>query len=302
MIARDTKPLTRGTAWAVLLLCAAACGREPTSPAPRDVHVLSAVASKSKAPAGPGVSSAQPGFGDQGTTLDVAVLGIGIWYGRPGDVAPAGSRERSRAHEPYDLGKLEQGRCQHHDRQCSPARAVGRPNLHRRKERGWFRRLRGDDCPGALIAAHDIRRGHEQPRRRRRVHRQQRPGVRLRRCHRLRPPRAAPGVGARPKWDRRLRSGRQRQRDRVDGPARRDVYSGVPARGAQQRRAVRDQRRPNGRRHAARRWRRRNGVEEHENNRPVVWQWNGSSWSAPTVYAYSAGFDRAFARTVNALG
>ena len=78
MIARDAKPLTRGTAWAVLLLCAAACGREPTSPAPRDVHVLSAVASKSKAPAGPGVSSAQPGFGDQGTTLDVAVLGSGF--------------------------------------------------------------------------------------------------------------------------------------------------------------------------------------------------------------------------------
>ena len=38
------------------------------------------------------------------------------------------------------------------------------------------------------------------------------------------------------------------------------------------------------------------------NNRPVVWQWNGSSWSAPTVYAYPAGVTRAFARTVNALG
>lgn len=37
-------------------------------------------------------------------------------------------------------------------------------------------------------------------------------------------------------------------------------------------------------------------------NRPVVWQRVGSSWSAPTVYAYPAGVTRASTRAVNALG
>ena len=38
------------------------------------------------------------------------------------------------------------------------------------------------------------------------------------------------------------------------------------------------------------------------NNRPVVWRRSGSTWSAPTIYAYPAGVTSAFARTVNALG
>jgi hypothetical protein len=37
-------------------------------------------------------------------------------------------------------------------------------------------------------------------------------------------------------------------------------------------------------------------------NRPVVWQRVGSSWSNPIVYAYPAGAQRASARTVNGLG
>jgi hypothetical protein len=37
-------------------------------------------------------------------------------------------------------------------------------------------------------------------------------------------------------------------------------------------------------------------------NRPVVWQRVGSSWSNPVVYAYPPGAQRAAARTVNGLG
>lgn len=44
------------------------------------------------------------------------------------------------------------------------------------------------------------------------------------------------------------------------------------------------------------------GSKNNENNRPVVWQRNGSTWSAPVVYQFPAGVNRAFARTVNALG
>jgi hypothetical protein len=78
MTLRDAAPLTRGTTWVVLLLCVAACGRETTSPPAHSVDLGSAVAPNSKTPAGPAVTSASPSFGDQGTTLDVHVFGSGF--------------------------------------------------------------------------------------------------------------------------------------------------------------------------------------------------------------------------------
>jgi len=77
MTVRDATPFIRRTTWAVLLLYAAACGRETTSPPP-SVQVGSAIAVSAKAPAGPAVSSANPSFGDLGTTIDVQVLGSGF--------------------------------------------------------------------------------------------------------------------------------------------------------------------------------------------------------------------------------
>jgi hypothetical protein len=69
--------LLRGfVALAVPLLIAVGCERETTSPPTRDVQVTAAVAAK--APSGPAVSSANPPYGDQGTTLDVQVLGSGF--------------------------------------------------------------------------------------------------------------------------------------------------------------------------------------------------------------------------------
>src|SRR5215510_1554124 len=78
MSSHEVTQFTRRTIWAVFVVCAGACGRDATSPSPRDVQVLGAVSAKAKAPTGPGVSSTQPGFGDQGTTLDVHVLGSGF--------------------------------------------------------------------------------------------------------------------------------------------------------------------------------------------------------------------------------
>ena len=80
MIARRTglDSLQRCAAVALTLLAAIGCERDATSPS-RDVVVTSAVAAR--APSGPTVSSANPSYGDLGTTLDVQVLGSGFTNG-----------------------------------------------------------------------------------------------------------------------------------------------------------------------------------------------------------------------------
>lgn len=80
MTRRRCRAPLRQTISVLLFLTAAACSREATAPAiDREVRVTAAVASK--APQGPAVASANPAFGDQGTTLDVRVLGSGFTSG-----------------------------------------------------------------------------------------------------------------------------------------------------------------------------------------------------------------------------
>jgi hypothetical protein len=299
MIARDATPLSR-TAWGVLFLCAAACGREPTSPAPRDVHVLSATTSKSKTPAGPGVSSAQPSFGDQGTTLDVAVLGSGFgtdaqatWLLQGvanGHVHTNSTTWVSSSKVVANITIDNAAELALWDVQIStggkngvgsdvfevttaqvlssqPVTYVeGTNNLgdvvgYTANDAFVF-----DDATGFVdLGAHQ--------------------GWAL-------DPNAtvafgADGTGnaiawtlqpggtftqvflpAAPNSVGRFATSAARM---ADGTL---LVAGVDA----------------------------TGSKTNQNNRPVVWQWNGSSWSAPTVYAYPAGVTRAFARTVNALG
>ena len=80
MIARDARiARVRRYGFAVPLLVALACERETTSPPPHDMHVIATRAAK--VPGGPSVSSANPSYGHQGTTLDVVVVGSGFTQG-----------------------------------------------------------------------------------------------------------------------------------------------------------------------------------------------------------------------------
>ena len=90
MTRRRCRATLRQTISVLLFLTAAACSREATAPAiDREVRVTAAVASK--APQGPAVASANPAFGDQGTTLDVRVLGSGFTSGAQATWLPQGN-------------------------------------------------------------------------------------------------------------------------------------------------------------------------------------------------------------------
>jgi len=82
MIGRNaTSPIFRrfAVSFSLLLLFVSACERETTSPASRDLQVTAVRAAR--APAGPALSSANPPYGDRGTTLDVQVIGSGFTAG-----------------------------------------------------------------------------------------------------------------------------------------------------------------------------------------------------------------------------
>jgi hypothetical protein len=75
LLSRAIRLAAAGTLVEVVL----SCGQEPAA-APRVISVGAAVAAKA-APTSPSVKSASPAFGDQGTTVDVHILGSGFTPG-----------------------------------------------------------------------------------------------------------------------------------------------------------------------------------------------------------------------------